>query len=67
MYKEKIVDIQTGEETFRDLSKSEIAQITEAQKEAAEYSAAIEAKKAAKLEVLTKLGLTETEATILFS
>jgi len=67
MYKEKIVDIQSGEETFRELSKNEVADILAAQKEAEEFVAAVEATKAAKLAIFEKLGLTSDEAKLFLS
>lgn len=62
MYKEKIVNVQTGEETWRDYTPAEIAQIEAAQAEIAKKQAETETKEAARQAVLTKLGLTPEEA-----
>ena len=62
MYKEKIVDAATGEETWRDYTNAEIAQVEAAQAEALQKQAESEAKEAARSAVLTKLGLTDEEA-----
>lgn len=64
MYKEKIINIQTGEETWRDYTKEEITQVEKAQAKAAEKIAAAEAKENARASALAKLaalGLTEDE------
>ena len=65
IYKEKIVNALTGEETFRDYTEAEIAEVEqwEAEHLAAEEQARLdaEAKAAAKAAVLAKLGLTEEE------
>jgi hypothetical protein len=62
MYKEKIVNAITGEETWRDYNAEEIAQVEIAQAEAAQKQVEAEAKEAARSAVLTKLGLTAEEA-----
>lgn len=62
MYKEKIVNVQTGEETWRDYTPKEVAELEAAQAEAAQKQAEAEAKEAARQAVLTKLGLTAEEA-----
>lgn len=62
MYKEKIVNTATGEETWRDYTDAEIAEVEAAQTENAKRLAEAEVKKAARQEVLTKLGLTAQEA-----
>ena len=62
MYKEKIVNTATGEETWRDYTDAEIAEVEAAQAENAERLAEAEVKKAARQAVLTKLGLTAEEA-----
>lgn len=67
MYKEKIVNVQTGEETWRDYSKEEIATVEAAQKAAAKELAELEKKQAARLVILEKLGLSKEEAKVLFS
>lgn len=67
MYKKKIVDINTGEETWVDCSLEEISEIEKAQAKAeAEAQAAAEAA-AAKAALLAKLGITEDEAKLLLS
>lgn len=62
MYKEKIVNVATGEETWRDYTNAEIAEVEAAQAEAAQRQAEAEAKEAARNAVLIKLGLTAEEA-----
>jgi hypothetical protein len=62
MYKEKIVNTATGEETWRDYTDAEIAEVEAAQAENAKRLAEAEVKKAARQAVLTKLGLTAQEA-----
>lgn len=58
MYKEKILNAITGEETWRDYTNAEIAEVEAAQVEVAERQTEIEAKEAARQAVLAKLGLT---------
>lgn len=65
MIKEKIVNVQTGEVTWRDYTDEEMAQVAAAQAEAAARQAEAEAKEAARLAVLEKLGLTADEAAAL--
>jgi urease accessory protein UreE len=75
MYKEKIVDAITGEESWRDYTAEEIAEVeafnAELQKERLKAETAEAAKAAAKLAekaaLLTKLGITEDEAKLLLS
>jgi hypothetical protein len=62
MYKEKIVDIQTGEETWRDYSPEEIAELEANQAKVQEALAVQETKNAKRQAVLAKLGLTPEEA-----
>ena len=62
MYKERIVNIETGEETWRDYTDAEIAEVDAAQAEALQNQAEAEVKEAARQAVLTKLGLTDEEA-----
>ena len=60
MYKEKIVNVQTGEETWRDYTATEIAEVEQAQAEAqarAEAEAQAEAKRQTALAKLAVLGL----------
>jgi hypothetical protein len=63
--KEKIVNVLTGEQTYRNYTDAEIAEVELAQVEAAEKLAEIEAKEAERQAVLTKLGLTAEEAQVL--
>lgn len=67
MYKEKILDLQTGEETWRDYSDEEIAKVEAAQAEAAKRIEKEQEITAAKKALLEKLGLTEDEAKLLLS
>lgn len=62
MYKEKIVDVLTGEITWRDYTDAEIAEVEAAQAEAAQRAELESEKEAARQAVLTKLGLTADEA-----
>ena len=62
MYKEKIVNALTGEETWRDYSAAEIAEVEKAQAEADLEKGNAELKEVARQAVLTKLGLTAEEA-----
>jgi hypothetical protein len=70
-YKEKIVNIETGEETWRDYTPEEVAQVeaaqAEAAAEAAQLAAEIADKEAARQALLDKLGITEEEAKLLLS
>ena len=66
-YFEKIVDLETGDETIRPYTKDEIAAVEKATAEAkakAEANNAIELEKAA---LLNKLGITRDEAKLLLS
>jgi len=69
MYKEKIIDVLTGEETLRDYTATEIAELEaiKAQREALQVQADVEqaAKDAAKQAVLDKLGLSADEVAAL--
>ena len=67
MYKEKIVNVATGEETWRDYTADEVAAVEAAQAQAAQRQAEAEAKETARQAVLTKLGLTPEEAQVLLS
>ena len=62
MYKEKIVNVLTGEITWRDYTDAEIAEVEAAQTEAAQRAELELEKEAARQAVLTKLGLTADEA-----
>lgn len=64
MYKEKIIDISTGEETWRDYTPEEIAKVEKAQAEAQkEIDAEVKRNtlRQAALSKLIDLGLTEEE------
>jgi hypothetical protein len=61
MYQEKIFNIETGEETWRDYTSEEIAEVEAGQAAAAAEAAAAEAAAAARIAVLEKLGLTTDE------
>ncbi len=64
MYKEKIVDIETGEETWRDYTPEQIAEAEAMQQkviEAAEKLQIEAEKKAAALAKLSALGLDEDD------
>jgi acyl-CoA reductase-like NAD-dependent aldehyde dehydrogenase len=68
-YKEKIVNLETGETVWRDYTPNEIAEVKEAQTAAVEAAAA-EAKATAEAEaarqaLLDKLGITADEAKLL--
>ena len=61
MYREKIVNVETGEETFRDYTSEEIAEVVKAQEKIAiklEKEAKAETAKAAAQAKLAALGLT---------
>jgi len=60
-YKEKIVNVETGEETWRNLTTEELAEIAKAQEEAKiaiEKEKQLAAKKASAEAKLVALGLT---------
>ena len=64
MYKEKIVNAITGEETWRDYTAKEIAQVEAAQAEAedrAQAEAEAQAKRTTALAKLEALGLNEAD------
>jgi hypothetical protein len=67
MYKEKIVDIQTGEITERDFTKQEIEKVEAAKIEAAKRLEEAQNKQLARKAIFEKLGLTEEEAQLLLS
>jgi DNA-binding NarL/FixJ family response regulator len=54
-YKEKIINSITGEETYRDYTAAEIAEVEAAQAEAAARTAETEAKATARASALAKL------------
>jgi len=63
----KIVNIQTGEETVRDATAEEIAQIELDATNSAAEKAEAEAKETAKAALLTQLGITAEQARLLLS
>lgn len=65
MYKEKIVNVETSEETWRDYTDAEIAQVEAAQAEANQKQAEALAKEAARQAVLAKLGLSAEDISAL--
>ena len=67
MYKEKIINIATGEETWRDYTDAEIAEVEAAQAKAAQRAELESEKETARSAVLAKLGLTAEEAQALLS
>lgn len=67
MYKEKILDVTTGEITWRDYTPEEIAAVEKAQAEVAARNAELAAKDAARKAIFDKLGITEEEAKLLLS
>jgi hypothetical protein len=67
MYQEKIVNLQTGEETWRNFSVDEIAEIEQEQIKLAAEAAEAAAKEAARQALLDKLGITADEAKLLLS
>ena len=67
MYKEKIIDLETGIETFRNYTSDEIKEVSEAIEQAKKELAIAETKAAEKAAVLAKLGLTVDEVAALLS
>jgi hypothetical protein len=65
MYYEKIVNLETGEETLRDFTADEIAKIEAAQAKSLAEQLETEAKKASRAALLDKLGITADEAQLL--
>lgn len=65
MYKEKIIDLISGEEIFRDYTKEEIANVEAEQVQAAELNKKEQERITARNAILEKLGLTEEEAAVL--
>ena len=67
MLNEKIIDLQTGEETIRPYTKAEIAEV-EAENAKAEQKLIEKAAKATAREaLLERLGITEEEAKLLLN
>lgn len=67
MYKEKIVNITTNEEIWRDYTPEEIEEVEKAQAEFQKFKAEQEAKAVQRASILERLGLTEEEAKLLLS
>lgn len=67
MLKEKIVNVETGEETWRDYTAEEIAKVEEAIAKSALEALQQAEKIAAKKAIFEKLGITEDEAKLLLS
>jgi hypothetical protein len=67
MYFEKIVNIQTGEETIREFTAQEIAEREASDIELAKAQRLQEERALQRAEIIAKLGLTEEEVEILFS
>lgn len=65
MYKEKIINLETGEEVIRDYNDEEIAAIEKTQAEEAKRLADFAIRQEARRAILEKLGLTEDEAKVL--
>jgi len=63
----KIVNCETGEETVRDATAEEIAQMQTQAENDAIAKAQAEAKETAKAAILTQLGITEEQAKLLLS
>lgn len=66
-YFEKIVDLKTGEETYREFTSAEIAEIETNKANAEQLIIDAQKKQAAQLAIIQKLGLTEEEAKLLLS
>lgn len=66
MLNEKIIDLESGEETIRPYTKSEVAEAEKAQAKAQAKADLLAEKEAAKQALFEKLGITEDEAKLLF-
>ena len=67
MLTEKIIDLQTGEETIRPYTESEIAEVEAANAKAEEKRQLIAEQIIAKNALFEKLGITADEAKLLLS
>lgn len=67
MYREKIVNVQTGEITWRDYTDEEIARVEEELANSKLIAQAQAQKAEAKIALLDRLGITEEEAKLLLS
>lgn len=65
MYKEKIVNVQTGQESWRDYTFEEIAEVKKTQAELDNRLTELVEKEIARKAIFDKLGLTEQEAKLL--
>ena len=65
MYKEKIIDIQTGKEIWRDYTDLEIEQVKLTEQKNLENLAIQLEKEKAKKAVFEKMGITEEEAKLI--
>lgn len=66
-YKEKIVNVETGEETWRDYTPEEIAKVQASIAKAEADQQELAAKAAQKQQVLEMLGITEEQAKLILS
>ena len=67
MYKEKIINAETGEATFRNYTAEEVAEVEADQAAEVGAQAEAEAKAAQKAALLDRLGITEDEAKLLLA
>jgi hypothetical protein len=65
MYKEKIVNAETGEISWRDYTPEEVAEVENSQSEAAQLAAEETEKATQRALILQRLGLTEDEAKLI--
>ena len=64
-YNEKIIDVNTGEETLRPYTEKEIGEVEKAIANAEAKAAMKTTKAAEKVALLAKLGITQEEAALL--
>jgi hypothetical protein len=67
MLNEKIIDLESGQETIRPFTKAEVAATEAAIAKSKEKAEIEELKQSQKAELFAKLGITEDEAKLLFS
>ena len=67
MLTEKIIDLQTGEETIRQYTEAEIAEVEAANLKAEKKRELLAEQSVAKNALLEKLGITNDEAKLLLS
>ena len=65
MYQEKIVDLTTGEETFRPYTAKETAEVKASIAESEKLEAEAQARTTARAALLERLGITEEEAALI--